>query len=126
MSELQLEAFVDEGLNLTPAYDGSEVTLTLTGSATVYHPESLRSYLQTLHAENKRLGVKRVVVDLRELEFMNSAGFSTFIDWLVTLQEEPETSQYMVCYRSNAEYPWQRRSLHALQCLAVDLVTIES
>lgn len=126
MSEMQLESFDDEGLKLIPAYDQGEVTLTLTGSATVYHPESLRSYLQKLHLENKRLGVKRVVVDIRQLEFMNSAGFSTFIDWLVTLQEEPEAAQYKVCYRSNPDYPWQRRSLHALQCLAVDLVTIEN
>ena len=42
------------------------------------------------------------------------------------LQEEDTADQYKVRYLSNAEYSWQRRSLHALQCLAVDLVTIET
>lgn len=125
MSELKLDRFIEEGLTLEPACDTGEMTVRLTGSATVYQPESLRRYLQLLHAENLRLGVKRVVVDLRELEFMNSAGFSAFIDWLVTLLEEPPERQYKVVYRSNAAYLWQRRSLHALQCLAVDLVSIE-
>lgn len=125
MSELNVGVFEEDGLKLEPAWADGEMTVTLTGSATVYQPEALRGYLQKVHAENVRLGARRVLVDLRALEFMNSAGFSTFIDWLVTLQEEPPEKQYKVVYRSNGSYLWQRRSLHALQCLAVDLVSIE-
>jgi hypothetical protein len=125
MTLLNLPPFSTEELKITPSQNGTSIAVVVAGSATAYRPDDLRSYLQKLHAECIRVGAQEVAVDLRSLEFMNSAGFSTFIDWLVTLQEEDRNRQYRVRYLSNAEYSWQRRSLHALQCLAVDLVTID-
>jgi hypothetical protein len=125
MTRLNLPPFRTEELNITPSQNGASIAVVVAGSATAYRPDDLRSYLQQLHSECIRVGAQEVAVDLRALEFMNSAGFSTFIDWLVTLQEEDRNSQYKVRYLSNSEYSWQRRSLHALQCLAVDLVSID-
>jgi hypothetical protein len=126
MSDFNLAPFRTDELSIVPSISDRVVTLCISGSATTYRPDELRAYLQRFHAECMRVMVTEVAVDVRNLEFMNSAGFSTFIDWLVTLQEEDKKRQYTVRYLSNNEYTWQRRSLHALQCLAVDLVKIET
>ena len=42
------------------------------------------------------------------------------------VQELPVPSQYRIVLVSSPEMHWQRRSLHALSCLATQLVTIQS
>ena len=125
MSELGISAFDADGLHVLPQLDADGLRLRMSGSATSYRPDGLRGYLKTVHAEGLRLAVQEVAVDMTELEFMNSAGFSTLIDWLVALQEESEEKRYKVRFISSKEHQWQRRSLNALKCLAVDLVTVE-
>lgn len=126
MSQFNLDPFSTEELKITPSRDADTISIVVDGSATAYRPEALRAYLQRLHGECIRLAIREVIVDLRGLEFMNSASFSTFIDWLVTLQEEDLSRQYSVRYLSSPEHRWQRRTLQALQCLAVNLVSIDS
>ena len=127
MSELNLSNYEADGLWVEPKLSPEGAfTVNLAGSATAYKPEGLRRYLQQVHAEALRLQVPEVRVDLNELEFMNSAGFSTLIDWLVALQSVEPEKQYRVRFLSNSRHLWQRRSLNALKCLAVDLVTIDA
>ncbi len=46
--------------------------------------------------------------------------------WVVNLQSNDESSRCRIVFRSDTETLWQRRSLRALSCFAVDLVTIET
>jgi hypothetical protein len=73
-----------------------------------------------------RLQVREVAIDLHQLEFMNSSCFKNVVSWLNRVQELPTTAQYYVRFLSNPALLWQRRSLHALQCFANELVRIES
>jgi len=73
-----------------------------------------------------QLGVKTVKVDLRQLEFMNSSCFKIFVAWLAQLRDLDAAKQYKIQIVSNPNLLWQRRSLAALSCFAVDLVTIET
>ena len=66
------------------------------------------------------------MVDVRELEFMNSSCFKSIVSWLTSIMELPPPEQYKVHFLSNPERLWQRRSLHALRSFALMLVTIES
>lgn len=126
MSKLEIPTFEADGLKVLPQLDDDKrLRISMSGSATSYRPDGLRGYLRKLHAEGLRLSVDEVAVDMKDLEFMNSAGFSTLIDWLVSLQEEEEGKRYKVRFVSSKEHQWQRRSLNALKCLAVDLVTVE-
>ncbi len=56
---------------------------------------------------------------------MNSSCFKSFVTWIGEVQDLQPDKQYRIHFRSNPEMLWQRRSLHALRCFAVDLITIE-
>jgi len=102
------------------------IDVRLSGTADTAVRTELDDYVQRLHAESLRLHVPAVVVDLRELEFMNSSCLKVFVSWLALLRELEPDAQYKLRIRSNPALLWQRRSLAALSCFAIDLVTIET
>ena len=102
------------------------VTVRFRGTADVEAMPDLQEYVTKLHAESERVGAQKVIVDFRELEFMNSSSFKVFVTWLSKVQESPADKHYRIHFLSNPNMHWQRRSLAALSCFAVDLVTIET
>lgn len=96
-----------------------------TGNADLRAREALESFLTRLHAEAMRVTAEKVIVDFHRLEFMNSSCFKSFVTWIGEVQDLQPDKQYRIHFRSNPEMLWQRRSLHALRCFAVDLITIE-
>ncbi len=97
----------------------------LAGTADLRVTDAIGSILTTVHAKALELGVHKVVVDLRALEFMNSSCFKSFVKWITDVQELP-SPQYRIRFLSNPAILWQRRSLHALSCFAADLITIDA
>lgn len=106
--------------------DGQILQVRYSGTADLESKEDLEAVVAKVHEEACRLGVEKVVVDFRELEFMNSSCFKTFVAWLAKVQELGGDSQYRIHFVSNPSLHWQRRSLAALSCFAVDLVAIET
>lgn len=102
------------------------VTLTLKGSADIRVMFPLETMLKSLEREIARAGIREVVVDMRELEFMNSSCLKTFVTWLGHVQEYDPSEQYPIRFLSSPSKHWQARSLAALSCFAVDLVKIET
>lgn len=96
------------------------------GTADVDAKVYLDEVVTKLHEEALRLAATKVEVDFRELEFMNSSSFKVFVSWLAQVQELATDKQYRIHLRSNPNLHWQRRSLAALSCFAVDLVAIET
>ncbi len=101
------------------------LSLHLSGTADLRVTDVISSVLTTVHAKALELASQKVVVDLRELEFMNSSCFKSFVKWVTDVQELPPP-QYRIRFLSNPAMLWQRRSLHALSCFAADLITIEA
>jgi anti-anti-sigma factor len=104
----------------------SVVTVRFRGTADSEAKPALDHYVVAVHEEACRLGASKVVIDFRELEFMNSSSFKVFVTWLAQVQELPPEKQYRISFLSNPSMHWQRRSLAALSCFAVNLVTIET
>jgi len=102
------------------------IHIVFNGTADFEAKTDLETVIKKLHTEAQALEVERVVVDFRELEFMNSSCFKVFVSWLAQVQEMPADQQYRIHFRSNPNLHWQRRSLAALSCFAVDLVAIET
>jgi hypothetical protein len=57
---------------------------------------------------------------------MNSSCFKIFVAWLAQVRDLDAAKQYRIHLLSNPNLLWQRRSLAALSCFAVDLVAIET
>ncbi len=96
------------------------------GNADLRAREPLESLLGRVDAEARRLRVAEVEVDLRDLEFMNSSCFKSFVSWIGRVQDLEPEMQYRIRFVSNPSMHWQQRSLHALRCFAVELVSIET
>lgn len=103
---------------------GDSITVTMLGTADIPARAALDSLLTQLHSESTRLGVKQVVVDLAQLEFMNSSCFKSFVSWIEQVQNLDSPSQYRIQFVSNPDMHWQRRSLKALSCFAAEIITV--
>jgi len=97
--------------------------LALTGTAETPAVDVLKTLVRRLQEHAQHTKLSEVVVNLRQLEFMNSACFKTFVTWLGELREAHGGAQYRIHFVSDRNKHWQRRSLGALQCFAPSLVT---
>jgi hypothetical protein len=102
------------------------VAARLTGTADLNAKKALDDFLVKLHETAQAQRAAEVVMDFRALKFMNSSCLKGLVTWICAVQELPLHSQYRIVLVSSPEIHWQRRSLHALSCLAAELVTIQT
>jgi anti-anti-sigma factor len=102
------------------------LVVTLSGNADLNVKAQLDRFLAGVHAEAELRGVTDVEVDVRNLEFMNSSCLKCLVGWISRIQEEPPARQYRISFQSSPALFWQRRSLHALSCLASELVSVHT
>jgi hypothetical protein len=114
------------GLSVVAELAGTSVIVRFTGNADMTAIEPLDDYLVALHAQVRTRSLSSVTVDFRELEFMNSSCFKCFVTWLGIVQDLQPEQQYKIVFASNRELHWQRRSLNALRCFAMSVVSIEA
>lgn len=105
---------------------GTTIAARLVGTADLSVKAALDDFLTNLHQMACDVGVDEVVVDFRSLRFMNSSCLKGLVTWICRVQELPHDIQYRLVLVSSPDMHWQRRSLHALSCLAADLVSIRS
>jgi hypothetical protein len=113
-------------LRAAPSYKDGQLSLIFAGSADSRSQDAIESLLNRVHAEALRLALPEVLVDFRDCDFVNSSCFKAFVVWLEQIQELDEQKQYKLRFYSDDSKAWQRRSLQALSCFAIELVHIES
>jgi hypothetical protein len=105
-------------------HEDAALVAKLSGTADLRVTDSVEAILSRVHQKAMELGILEVRMDLRELEFMNSSCFKSFVSWISEVSDLP-SGQYRIRFLSNPSILWQRRSLHALSCFAAELITIE-
>ena len=95
------------------------------GTADFETRPELAQWVRQLHDEVLRLRLERVVLDIRDLEFMASICVNVLVGWLVTIMELPPSQHYEVHFRWSRSRFWQRKSLNALSRLAMLIVTTD-
>ena len=124
MSQLVHEREPD--FTATAVHAERAITETLTGNADNAAIAALDRALTAVHAAATELAIGEAVVDLRRLEFMNSSCFKSFVTWISDVQELATPRQYKLRFLSDPRMHWQKRSLHALRCFAVELIAVET
>jgi hypothetical protein len=109
-----------------PSYIDGQLSLLFAGSADSRSQVAIEAMLGRVHTEALRLRVPEVSVDFRDCDFVNSSCFKAFVVWLEQIQELEADQQYRLRFYSDDTKAWQRRSLQALSCFAIELVHIES
>lgn len=113
-------------LRAAPTFADGQLSLSFAGSADSRSQGAIEAMLGRAHDEALRLGVPEVAVDFRDCDFVNSSCFKAFVVWLEQIQELDSEAQYRLRFYSDDAKAWQRRSLQALSCFAIELVHIES
>ena len=105
-------------------HQGKEIAVQLKGNCDVTAPPALDELIGKIHAEANKQSISEAVIDIRELEFMNSSSFKTLITWIMQIKELAQEQRYRLRFLSNPEQPWQKRSLETLRCFADDLIFV--
>lgn len=113
-------------LRAAPRFEDGQLSVQFAGSADSRSQGAIEAMLAKVHTEALRLRVPEVAVDFREFDFVNSSCFKAFVVWLEQIQELEEGTQYRLRFYSDDTKAWQRRSLQALSCFAIELVHIEN
>jgi hypothetical protein len=121
-----LASLSQPGFELTAELASEGIDVRFVGTADMHAIEPLDLYLASVHSVATERRVKRVRVDFRKLEFMNSSCFKSFVSWIGNVQDLAPSTRYQIEFQSNSQMHWQRRSLNALRCFAMDVVAIES
>jgi hypothetical protein len=123
---IDFPSITSKAFQATASREGRVATLKLVGSADANVHTLVQTAVNAMREQARALEVSEVAVDMRELEFMNSSCFKCLITWLDDLIEQPVERRYRIRFLSDANKHWQHRSLRALSCFAVDLVSIEA
>jgi anti-anti-sigma factor len=115
-----------QGFSASSQVDDGKLMTKLSGNADVAVRTALADFLNQVHEAAKSQSVSQVVVDLRDLEFMNSACLKTMVTWIFVARELPTQSRYQILLVSDPAVLWQRRSVQALSCVATELVKLQS
>lgn len=123
---VEIPSIHSNDLRAEPTVGDGRLELRFAGSADSRSLAAIESMLSRVHEEALRMKVPEVAVDFRDCDFVNSSCFKAFVVWLEQIQDLSSDTQYRLRFLSDETKPWQRRSLGALMCFAVDLVQIES
>lgn len=113
-------------LRASPSFVDGQLSLSFAGSADSRSQGAIEAMLGRVHTEALRLKLPEVAIDFRDCDFVNSSCFKAFVVWLEQIQELDAAQQYRLRFYSDDTKAWQRRSLQALSCFAIELVHIES
>lgn len=115
--------FNAEGLTVSSKLSQDVLRLSLTGAIEMRDPGVLLNpYWIRVDEETRKLGIKQVEVDLRDLSFMNSSGLLTLVRW-ITRAKSHTADAYRMVLRFDRNVTWQRASIPTLAKLAPEIVT---
>jgi hypothetical protein len=119
----QLVPFNAEGLSIVPRMENEVLRVSVAGTVEMREPgEMLNPYWTMIDEEARRHGIKRVEVDLRNLNFMNSSGILTFVRWITRVKGHPADAGYTLVLKYDRNVTWQRSSIPTLAKLAPNVV----
>ncbi|HKO94831.1 MAG TPA: hypothetical protein VJU61_26935 [Polyangiaceae bacterium] len=119
---LELPVIEEEGLQLGPV-EGAQGRVRFAGTGEAEGAAVLDRFLGLLHRQALVQELRRVTIELAELEFINSSCLKAMVAWIYKV--DTEGRPYQIHLRRDATMHWQRTSLATLQRLAPDVVVIE-
>lgn len=110
-----------EGVTIVPRMENGVLRVAMSGAVEMRDPGVvLNPYWNGLDEEVRRRGIKRVEVDMRDLNFMNSSGILTLVRWVTRVKGE---KPYHIDLQFDRNVTWQRTSVPTLAKLAPEIVS---
>jgi hypothetical protein len=124
MTDAALQPFSAEGISIVPHAGADALRLRMSGSVEMRDPgEVLNPYWTSIDEQARARGLKRVELDLRDVNFMNSSGILTLVRWITKAKAHAPESAYQLVLQYDRNVTWQRSSIPTLAKLAPKIVT---
>lgn len=112
-----------EGLHIVPTVADGLMKIRISGAIEMRDPgELLNPFWTNVDEEVRRRNIRRVEVDLRDLNFMNSSGILTLVRWITKARTHKGDSAYKLVLQYDRNVTWQRTSIPTLAKLAPAVV----
>ena len=112
-----------EGVTVVPRIENGVLRIAMSGAVEMRDPGvALNPYWNGIDDEVRRVGMKRVQLDMRDLNFMNSSGLLTLVRW-VTRVKGHGNKPYQIELLFDRNVTWQRTSIPTIAKLAPEIVT---
>ena len=117
MSREPINPLKTEGLYIIPeAGDDNVMRVVMSGAVEMRDPgDVLNPYWTSIDEQARDRSMKRVELDVRDLNFMNSSGILTLVRWITKLKNAPA---YQLVLEYDRNVTWQRTSIPTLAKLA--------
>lgn len=117
MSREPINPLKTEGLYIIPeAGDDNVMRVVMSGAVEMRDPgDVLNPYWTSIDEQARERSMKRVELDVRDLNFMNSSGILTLVRWITKLKNAPA---YQLVLEYDRNVTWQRTSIPTLAKLA--------
>jgi hypothetical protein len=125
LTPFPLDPIEDADFRATGHFEDTRLDLRMWGNADLRAKARLDVFLDAADRQSVAAGVKEVVVDFRELVFMNSSCLKALVTWLGRAQERPAHERYTIRFIKEPAAHWQMRSFKALAAFAGDILTVE-
>jgi hypothetical protein len=120
-----LDPIQEPDFRATGIFDDTRLDVWLWGNADHRGNTVLDGFLRAADGRAVAAGVKEVVVDFRELVFMNSSCLKALVTWLRRVQEHSPEQRYAIRFVHDPQAHWQMRSFSALAAFGRGVLTIE-
>lgn len=122
-NDMTLHPLTADGLTVSAKVSQGVLRVMVAGAVEMREPgDLLNPYWIRLDEETRRLGIRQVEIDLRDLSFMNSSGLLTLVRW-ITRAKSHTTGAYRMVLTYDRNVTWQRASIPTLAKLAPEVVT---
>ena len=122
-SLLQVEPLVLEGIEITAQRD----VVAMKGVLSMRSPsETVTPFLRRVHMAATDAGIKKIIVDLTELRFMNSSSIRSLVDWVEWIRKEPESRRYRLVFVTKPDVTWQQTTLAAIRAFGGEHVAVQN
>ena len=119
-----IEEVKSDTFRAAPRREGERLVLEFSGSGDMSAITLVAEFLKQAHSAAQLENTVEVCCDFRQLTFMNSSCFKSFVVWIDTVKNAER--RYQILFLTDANHHWQRRSLEALRRLAANIVTIDT
>ena len=119
----QVDPLVLDGVEITAQRD----TVAMKGVLSMRSPsETVTPFLRRVHVAATDAGMKKLIVDMTQLRFMNSSSIRSLVDWVEWIRKEPEARRYHLTFVTKPDVTWQQTTMAAIRAFGGDHVTVQN
>lgn len=118
---LDIQPFVDEDVSIEVV----ENRIIISGNIEYTDPTiNLDPYFNKIHESALKNKTEQLIIDLTNLNYINSSGITIFVKWIINLQQLPDNEKYSMQFICNPDQKWQKQSITMLAKTAPKIISI--